>query len=162
MAVFTGLSEYFRGAGRFCGASKNVSKYFRALLNIFGALFNIYGEHFTFTGSVLYVIIIYGALLIIFGDIKFTLKLLRTILNFCGILPQTDRHTSHESATCRNGRTIKFINLLRHKSENEASKRQTKGSRRTRAGRKHAERDFKTMAYDKCTARVNPATMQVE
>ena len=93
MAVFTGLSEYFRGAGRFCGASKNVSKYFRALLNIFGALFNIYGEHFTFTGSVLYVIIIYGALLIIFGDIKFTLKLLRTILNFCGILPQTDRHS---------------------------------------------------------------------
>ena len=48
------------------------------------------------------------------------------------------------------------------KSENEASKRQTKGSRRARAGRKHAGRDFKTMAYDKCTARVNPATMQVE
>ena len=73
---------------------KNVSKYFCAQLNISGALFNIYGEHFTFTGSVLCVVIIYGEVRIIFGDIKLAIKLLCTILNFCGILPQTDRHIS--------------------------------------------------------------------
>ena len=52
MGVFTVAFEIFRAAGRIYGAIKNVSKDFRALLNIFGAHFNISGELSIFPGSV--------------------------------------------------------------------------------------------------------------
>ncbi len=65
-----------------------------SLVNIFGAPFNIYGEHFTFTGRVSCVITNYRAVTVTFGEIKLIIKLARTILNFRGILPQTDRHNS--------------------------------------------------------------------
>ena len=52
MGVFTGMFENFRGAGRIYGAIKNVSKYFRALFNIFGAHFSTSGELSIFPGSV--------------------------------------------------------------------------------------------------------------
>ncbi len=46
------MTEIFRGAGKFYGATKIVYEYFRASLNIFGAQFNTYGALSTFPGSV--------------------------------------------------------------------------------------------------------------
>ena len=51
MGEFTGMFEFFRGAGRIYGAIKSVSQYFRALLNIFGAHFNTSGELSIFPGG---------------------------------------------------------------------------------------------------------------
>ena len=51
MRVFTGMSIFFRGAGKFYGAIKNASKYFRASLSISGAHFNTYGALSMFPGS---------------------------------------------------------------------------------------------------------------
>ena len=62
------MTENFQGAGRFYGAIKNVSEYFRTSLNIFGSQFNIYGELSTFPGGVLGVLKTYGHAVIISRD----------------------------------------------------------------------------------------------
>ncbi len=51
MGVFTGVSIFFREAGKFYGAIKNASKYFRPSLGISGAHFNTYGALSIFPGD---------------------------------------------------------------------------------------------------------------
>ena len=75
LGEFSGMAENFRGAGKYYGKIKM----HLSILHLRGVCFVLHMS-------------IYGEGTIVFGVIEFSIKILLAILNFCGILPQTDRH----------------------------------------------------------------------
>ena len=105
MGEFTGMFEFFRGAGRIYGAIKSVSQYFRALLNIFARCSIFSGLISILPGSSQYfrgvlktyghTAINYGDMFIISGNVKIVYQVPGTNYNLRGIFPHMDRHSPH-------------------------------------------------------------------